>query len=322
MVGDFNIVAGNPPYQGLGAPTADYRAFIYNGAATATDLNDMVLPSDPLKPYVTLQDAHGINDSGLIVANGVDSRTNMQHSYLLQVPLILSGPLPIEELNYGTGQSIGNTSAPQAATFTNYGTTSIVLGGVSVSASFSVQSNSCGSSLAPGATCSVSVVFTPTTAGTSSGNLTLIAAGMPINVPVTGAAPVSGVTLKASATTVTLGAPVTLTWTSTPGASCTATGGDAPGPITDGWSGSLASSGSISVLEKLVGTYAYGISCTGSGTQATKSAQATVVVTSPVVTVTSSSHGGGAFDWISEILLLGMLGFHTYRQLYRSKEIH
>ena len=56
------------------------------------DLNSQVLVSDPLKPFVTLTNAVGINVSGQILANGSDSRLcggnacpigSMTHSYVL-----------------------------------------------------------------------------------------------------------------------------------------------------------------------------------------------------------------------------------------------
>jgi probable HAF family extracellular repeat protein len=60
------------------------HAFFYNGTTTI-DLNTLVLSTDPLKPYVTLTDARGINDNGLIIVNGTDSRDNSGHAYLFQV---------------------------------------------------------------------------------------------------------------------------------------------------------------------------------------------------------------------------------------------
>jgi hypothetical protein len=48
-----------------------------------TDLNALIDPGNPLAAHVTLAEATAINDDNLIVANGVDSRTNEQHAYLL-----------------------------------------------------------------------------------------------------------------------------------------------------------------------------------------------------------------------------------------------
>ena len=57
-------------------------AFLYDNG-TMTDLASLISPSDPLQPYAEFIDATGISDTGLIVANGTDSRTGEQHGYLL-----------------------------------------------------------------------------------------------------------------------------------------------------------------------------------------------------------------------------------------------
>jgi probable HAF family extracellular repeat protein len=66
----------------LTAPGLVLHAFIYS-EGVMTDLNTLIDSSSPLAPYVTLAEATGINDCGLIVANGVDSRTGHTHAYLL-----------------------------------------------------------------------------------------------------------------------------------------------------------------------------------------------------------------------------------------------
>ena len=56
------------------------HAFLYaNGVMR--DLNSMIDPA--IAVYVTLISGKGINDNGRIVANGVDSRTDETHAYLL-----------------------------------------------------------------------------------------------------------------------------------------------------------------------------------------------------------------------------------------------
>jgi len=65
----------------------------------------------------------------------------------------------------------GTTSAAQAVTVTNSGTAAAPVSGISTSGDFS-QTNTCGTSIAAGASCTVSVRFTPAAAGTRTGNLT------------------------------------------------------------------------------------------------------------------------------------------------------
>jgi hypothetical protein len=73
-------------------------------------------------------------------------------------------------------QNIGTTSAAQSVTLTNNGTAALTISGITVSgtnASDFAQTNTCGSSLAANASCTVSVTFKPTVAGTRSANVTV-----------------------------------------------------------------------------------------------------------------------------------------------------
>jgi hypothetical protein len=91
------------------------------------------------------------------------------------------------------------------------------------------------------------------------------------------------VLLTTSAATVTAGEPVTLTWTSAPGASCTPQGGNP----SDHWSGTLGSSGSQAVVESTAGSFNYGLSCEANGVQV--SGFVAVVNTLPTVTLTATA---------------------------------
>ena len=87
-------------------------------------------------------------------------------------------------------QSVGATSTAQTVTLTNTGSSA-----VSISAATTgdfAQTNTCGSSLAAGANCSVSVTFTPTVTGPRSGYLTVTtsAGDSPNLVALFGASPI------------------------------------------------------------------------------------------------------------------------------------
>lgn len=87
-----------------GAP-AGSRAVLWDDGPIA-DLNDVIDPSDPLAPYVTLTTAKAINDAGQIAATGIDSRTGATHAYLL-TPAVLLDLAALPDVN-GNG-------APDAA---------------------------------------------------------------------------------------------------------------------------------------------------------------------------------------------------------------
>jgi hypothetical protein len=75
-----------------------------------------------------------------------------------------------------SGTAVGTSSAPQTDTLTNLGSTaltinSIVIGGADP-ADFS-ETNSCGTVLAAGASCGITVTFTPTALGTRTANVTV-----------------------------------------------------------------------------------------------------------------------------------------------------
>ncbi|HEX9540902.1 MAG TPA: discoidin domain-containing protein, partial [Streptosporangiaceae bacterium] len=69
-------------------------------------------------------------------------------------------------------QNVGTTSAAQAVTVHNTGNASASISSISISGDFA-QTNNCGTSLAAGASCTFNVTFTPTTAGTRTGSLTI-----------------------------------------------------------------------------------------------------------------------------------------------------
>jgi hypothetical protein len=68
-------------------------------------------------------------------------------------------------------EPVGQTSPPQVVTLTAYGSSPILFGNIFSNGDFA-QTNNCPSSLASGATCQVSVTFTPKKAGPRVGSVT------------------------------------------------------------------------------------------------------------------------------------------------------
>jgi probable HAF family extracellular repeat protein len=250
------------------------HGFYYNGVMT--DLNTIVSATDPLQPYVTLTDAGGINDNRLIVANGVDSRTGQQHAYLLQGPWIDIAP---GSLSFAS-VAVGSTGPTQTVTITNSGGSTIALGDLSTSTNFS-QTNTCGATLAPAGQCTASVALVPASAGVLTGSLTVPSDRVEFVVALSGTAPIAA-SIKASAATQTVGQRITLTWTSSPGSTCSASS------TSDSFNGSIAASGSQMLTETTAGTDNYQISCTAPGGTGVN-AGTSVVWTWPTVSASLSA---------------------------------
>lgn len=96
--------------------------------------------------------------------------TNNHAAYL---ELVVSGQntgiaLSTNVLNF-VQQMVGSASKSQSVTFSNSGTTPLVVSGISATGDFS-QTNNC-TTVAPGASCSITVVFNPSAAGNRPGFL-------------------------------------------------------------------------------------------------------------------------------------------------------
>ena len=88
------------------------------------------------------------------------------------------------------GQNVSTTSASQSVTITSVGTVTVNLSPIAApTGDYAISGNTCGATLAPTGTCSVSITFTPTATGTRTGTLTIDddAAGNPQTVNLTGA---------------------------------------------------------------------------------------------------------------------------------------
>jgi hypothetical protein len=93
-------------------------------------------------------------------------------------------------LNFGN-QTAGTSSPPSTVTLTNGGTAALNVSGVSVTgthASDFSQSNNCLGALAPSASCTIAVTFSPTTSGVRNASLSIAdnAPGNPHSVALTG----------------------------------------------------------------------------------------------------------------------------------------
>jgi F5/8 type C domain/Abnormal spindle-like microcephaly-assoc'd, ASPM-SPD-2-Hydin len=89
-------------------------------------------------------------------------------------------------LTFGS-QALNTTSGAQTVTVHNTGTAAVAVSSIAATGDFA-ETSTCGASIAAGASCTVSVTFTPTAAGTRTGSLTIAsnAANSPATVALTG----------------------------------------------------------------------------------------------------------------------------------------
>ena len=97
-----------------------------------------------------------------------------------QAPRLTANPA---SLNFGS-QAVNTTSAAQAVTLTNTGSAAATVSSIATSGDFS-QTNTCGTSIAAGASCTVNVSFRPTASGTRTGTLT-VSGNSPTTVALSG----------------------------------------------------------------------------------------------------------------------------------------
>ncbi len=107
----------------------------------------------------------------------------------------LSSPVTVSpaRLTFASG-AVGTKSGAQTVTLTNRLNTSLTVSRAVATGDFVVASNTCGSSMGPGRSCTVEVTFTPTVVGVRTGTLTLPyrAYGSPSVVALSGAGNADG----------------------------------------------------------------------------------------------------------------------------------
>jgi hypothetical protein len=228
-------------------------------------------------------------------------------------------------------------SAPKAVTVTNTGSVALPITSITLSTTGSQpfsQTNNCGTSVAVGATCTISVVFNPASVGSAAATLSVNAGSGAGTQTVALSGTGIAATYTASPTSLAFGNE-TMNVASAPQSVTVTNTGSAALPIT---SITLSTSGSqpYSQTSKCGSSVAVGATCTinvvfnpaavgsaaatlgvnagsGAGTQ-TVALSGTGIATLPTQTVSSSNSGGGALDAISLLSLLAMIGLQQRRQ--------
>jgi Astacin (Peptidase family M12A)/Abnormal spindle-like microcephaly-assoc'd, ASPM-SPD-2-Hydin len=203
-------------------------------------------------------------------------------------------------------QLVGTTSTSQTVSVKNTGTLSTTLSIGAATGDFA-QMNNCGASLGPGASCTLTVTFTPTASGTRAGSIAITdqASNSPQSVSLTGTGTVVTITLTPSSLTFssqtvgTTSPSQTVTVKNTGTASTTLSIGAATGDFaqTNNCTSTLAAGGSctltVTFTPTTTGTRTGAISITDQATNSPQSvslsgtgAAATITVTATPTTLT------------------------------------
>src|SRR5205807_5695312 len=131
-----------------------------------------------------------------------------------------SGPalsLSSTSLDFGS-QPVGTTSVAKVVTLTNNGTSTLAITSIGNGGDYAPPTNTCGGSVAAGASCTISVTFTPTATGTRNGAIIIAdtAPGAPHAIALTGIGTDFSITPPPGSTnTATISAGQTATFTMT-----------------------------------------------------------------------------------------------------------
>jgi hypothetical protein len=122
-------------------------------------------------------------------------------------------------ITFSTTRNVGTPSQPHSVTLTNGTTSAVAIGSIVASpAAYAITANTCTSSLAAAASCTVTVVFTPAVEGTTAGTLTTTygASNSQLVVAMTGGAQVNNLlSIAVTVPTPTLAAGLTEQLTAT-----------------------------------------------------------------------------------------------------------
>jgi hypothetical protein len=166
-----------------------------SGSLTTTNATDLLFAANLVQSTTTgpgagftsrllTQPDGDIAEDRMVTATGSYSATapiTPANPWIMQLVAFRTssgGPTPLvnfnsTSLNFGSVQT-GVTSSPQPITLTNVGTSQLTISGIAVSGGNSgdfAQTNTCGATLAPNASCTINVTFTPTNTGARSSSV-------------------------------------------------------------------------------------------------------------------------------------------------------
>ncbi len=146
-------------------PTASVSVLMGNGDGTFQP--GVVYPAGGNLKYVAIGDFNGDHKPDLVAVDDLGGAV---------ITLLNTGVVsftPTTPLTFAS-QLLGTKSAPQTVTLTNTGTTALSISSISLQGAGQFKSShTCGKSVAPGASCSITVRSQPTIEGSNAGTITI-----------------------------------------------------------------------------------------------------------------------------------------------------
>ena len=244
-VGDFNafefsdgfvdslgVTTGNPvpaaqvltaPKAGLVSPTlvdlvtllpaAQRQSYVEDGSAQVLD--HVVVTADLVPTETRLVYAHMDSDYPLVYQNDATRPERVSdHDPAVAYFTVPAAPaafsLSTTSLSFGT-QLVTTAAGAMSVTLTNTGGVPLTVSGITVTGSAYAQTNTCGTGVAAGGTCQISVIFTPATATAATGTISIAtnAPGSPTLISLAGSGGDYIVVSTAPSQTVSRGATAT-----------------------------------------------------------------------------------------------------------------
>jgi hypothetical protein len=172
-------VAGlvTPPLTDLALLLPTDQRWSYSEDGSAQILDHMVVTPDLVAAGAQLAYAHLDADFPVTAYNDATTPARTSDHDPAVGYFTLPAPVSAATLTPPTATfpstAIGVHSSGQAFTLTNTGDLALTITSITTTGAFAA-SNNCGATLAPGATCAINVVFTPTAAGAASGQLQVV----------------------------------------------------------------------------------------------------------------------------------------------------
>lgn len=168
----------NPPLVDLVTllPAAQRQSYVETGSAQVLD--HVVVTVDLVPTETRLVYAHMDSDFPLVYLNDATRPERVSDhdpavAYFTVPTIAPVVSLSATSINFGV-QLIATTQPAQTVTLTNSGNFVLNIASITLSGSTFRQSNTCGASLAPAASCTISVTFLPTTTTASTGTITIV----------------------------------------------------------------------------------------------------------------------------------------------------